>query len=85
MEEVELQVLGEGATNDSASNDDLHTRKEDRKVPVMIFVSAFFMIVASVLGTGILGLPVTVASSGLPPFLLSYSICLLMQVVHLLL
>eukprot|EP01102_Stenamoeba_stenopodia_P004652 TRINITY_DN14969_c0_g1_i1.p1 TRINITY_DN14969_c0_g1~~TRINITY_DN14969_c0_g1_i1.p1 ORF type:complete len:497 (-),score=67.93 TRINITY_DN14969_c0_g1_i1:95-1585(-) len=75
MEEIELQDEQPTGVGSSSSDDG----NKQTKVPIMIFVSAFFMIVASVLGTGILGLPVSVASSGLPPFIVSYSICLIMQ------
>jgi len=49
--------------------------------PRIAFVNAFFLVVASVLGTGILGLPVKLAQSGFYPFLASYFLCFIMQVM----
>lgn len=46
---------------------------------VWIFISCFFVTVASVLGTGILALPVKVGQSGFSPFLVTFSVCLVMQ------
>ena len=41
--------------------------------------STFFVSVAAILGTGILGLPVKLSRSGLAPFLLTFSGCFALQ------
>jgi preprotein translocase subunit SecY len=55
-----------------------------------VFIHFFFSLfsrrlcakqVASVLGTGILGLPIKLAKTGFTPFLFTYSVCLVMQVI----
>eukprot|EP01111_Echinosteliopsis_oligospora_P017740 TRINITY_DN7800_c0_g1_i1.p1 TRINITY_DN7800_c0_g1~~TRINITY_DN7800_c0_g1_i1.p1 ORF type:complete len:556 (-),score=87.90 TRINITY_DN7800_c0_g1_i1:22-1689(-) len=48
-----------------------------------LLMSVYFIVIASVLGTGILGLPVKLAHSGFLPFVASYSICFLMQLLVL--
>lgn len=45
------------------------------------YVGCFFVTIASVLGTGILGLPVKTANSGFYPFLLIFVIVLIMEEV----
>ncbi|KAL6073518.1 hypothetical protein QOT17_004822 [Balamuthia mandrillaris] len=47
------------------------------------FVTAFFVTVATVLGTGILGLPIRVADSGFTPMLLTYTWGVVMQALVL--
>ena len=42
--------------------------------------NCFFITVASILGTGILGLPVKLGKSGFWPFFALFVVCLLMQV-----
>jgi amino acid permease len=44
-----------------------------------LYASAFFVVIASVLGTGILGLPVELGLSGFWPFFATYSVCFVMQ------
>ncbi|GAA6110924.1 uncharacterized protein si:ch211-51h4.2 isoform X1 [Tachysurus ichikawai] len=44
-----------------------------------IYLQCYFLTVATILGTGILGLPVTIARAGLIPFLVSFLIGFLMQ------
>lgn len=39
-----------------------------------------FVSIASILGTGILGLPVTLSESGFQPFVISFLICYVIQV-----
>jgi len=46
----------------------------------MAYVNAFFFVMADVLGTGILGLPIKLAQCGFWPFLVTYSVGFLMQV-----
>ena len=46
---------------------------------IFIFISCFFVSVATILGTGILALPVKVAQSGFTPFVVSFFVCLIMQ------
>ena len=48
-----------------------------------IFLVAFFVVIASVLGTGILALPVRLAPSGFTPFVASYTLGLVMQLLVL--
>ncbi|KAK6478578.1 hypothetical protein HHUSO_G20921 [Huso huso] len=55
-------------------------RNQDRPWKLrFIYLQCYFVSVASILGTGILGLPVTIAHSGLQPFLVSFVIGFLMQ------
>jgi Tryptophan/tyrosine permease family len=48
-----------------------------------VYASAFFVVIASVLGTGILGLPVKLALSGFTPFVTTYTVCFFMQILVL--
>lgn len=48
---------------------------------IMLAISCFFIVVATVLGTGILALPVKVSASGFWPFFSSFFICLIAQVL----
>jgi hypothetical protein len=41
----------------------------------------YFVAIASILGTGILGLPVTLSESGFRPFVISFLICYFVQVL----
>ncbi|MGH0167373.1 UNVERIFIED_CONTAM: hypothetical protein FKN15_008167 [Acipenser sinensis] len=55
-------------------------RNQDRPWKLrFIYLQCYFVSVASILGTGILGLPVTIAHSGLQPFLVSFVIGFFMQ------
>eukprot|EP00741_Cyanophora_paradoxa_P013674 tig00020704_g13203.t1 len=49
--------------------------------PFSFYLGVFFMTIASVLGTGILGLPVKLSASGFSPFLVTFSVCLLVQLI----
>jgi amino acid permease len=55
-----------------------------QKTSTFAYINAFFLIIASVLGTGILGLPVKLSKSGFTPFVASYGFCFLMQVILIL-
>ncbi|XP_077988205.1 uncharacterized protein LOC144442704 [Glandiceps talaboti] len=44
-----------------------------------VYLQCYFVTIATILGTGILGLPVTLSSSGLYPFLVSFVIGYLIQ------
>jgi len=62
--------------------------KQQQQLPssrslIFLYAGAFFIVIASVLGTGILALPVKLSKSGFTPFLLSYSIGLVMQILVL--
>ncbi|GCB71188.1 hypothetical protein scyTo_0001485 [Scyliorhinus torazame] len=59
------------------------TRKnEDRPWKLrLIYLQCYFISIACILGTGILGLPGTVAHAGLQPFLVSFIIGFFMQVL----
>lgn len=46
---------------------------------VFVAISCFFITVASILGTGILALPVKLEKPGFFPFLTTFSICLIAQ------
>lgn len=93
-EQGEDGVLADNVTNDSgaklqmekailsASNDDGNAHESIGKrllSALWVFITCFFVTVASVLGTGILALPVKVGQSGFAPFLLTFSVCLVMQ------
>eukprot|EP01130_Rhizamoeba_saxonica_P017552 TRINITY_DN8535_c0_g1_i1.p1 TRINITY_DN8535_c0_g1~~TRINITY_DN8535_c0_g1_i1.p1 ORF type:complete len:508 (-),score=66.93 TRINITY_DN8535_c0_g1_i1:15-1538(-) len=52
---------------------------QQESTPKIVFFHAFFIVIASVLGSGILGLPVKLAKSGFTPFLLTYTICFFLQ------
>ena len=52
---------------------------EDGPVPKLIVVFAFALTVATILGTGILALPVKLSDSGFGPFMATFTVCLLMQ------
>ncbi|CAL1545531.1 unnamed protein product [Lymnaea stagnalis] len=41
---------------------------------IVIYLQAYFVTIATILGTGILGLPVTLTHSGFYPFLISFII-----------
>ncbi|XP_051768130.1 uncharacterized protein si:ch211-51h4.2 isoform X2 [Ctenopharyngodon idella] len=45
----------------------------------LIYLQCYFLTIATILGTGILGLPVTIARAGLVPFLISFLIGFLVQ------
>lgn len=47
----------------------------------LVLVQCYFITIACILGTGILGLPVTLAESGFSPFLVSFFFCFIMQVL----
>ncbi|KAK7486904.1 hypothetical protein BaRGS_00021875, partial [Batillaria attramentaria] len=53
----------------------------DRDSPAVAYLQAYFVTIATILGTGILGLPVTLTESGLYPFLISFLIDACMQSV----
>ncbi|KTG06646.1 hypothetical protein cypCar_00029963 [Cyprinus carpio] len=44
-----------------------------------IYLQCYFLTIATILGTGILGLPVTIARAGLVPFLISFLVGFLVQ------
>eukprot|EP01125_Pyxidicula_operculata_P018970 TRINITY_DN6825_c0_g1_i1.p1 TRINITY_DN6825_c0_g1~~TRINITY_DN6825_c0_g1_i1.p1 ORF type:complete len:585 (-),score=111.91 TRINITY_DN6825_c0_g1_i1:35-1789(-) len=50
----------------------------------IVFVNAYFIVVASILGTTTLEVPVSLAKSGFFPFLIEYTICLIVQCLVLL-
>ncbi|EGG22399.1 hypothetical protein DFA_04518 [Cavenderia fasciculata] len=54
---------------------------DTERTPVLVLVYLYFIVVASVLGTGILAIPVKLAESGFDPFLASYTLCYVMQVL----
>ncbi|XP_025079220.1 uncharacterized protein LOC112555176 isoform X2 [Pomacea canaliculata] len=49
------------------------------KSPAVVYMQAYFVTIATILGTGILGLPVTLTQSGLYPFLISFILDAVMQ------
>ncbi|XP_071949688.1 uncharacterized protein [Antedon mediterranea] len=51
---------------------------------IWIYVQCYFVTIASILGTGILGLPVTAGESGFTPFLVSFLLGYVMQALGLL-
>lgn len=71
----EGEVLGEGDFDIEV----LPPQKDRSGASVLVFVAAFFVTVATVLGTGILGLPVKLWKSGFTPFVATYSVCYVMQ------
>ncbi|XP_067944169.1 uncharacterized protein [Watersipora subatra] len=46
---------------------------------VFVYVQSYFLTIGFLLGTGVLGLPVTLAKSGLTPFLLSFTVVFAVQ------
>eukprot|EP01028_Stygiella_incarcerata_P010855 TRINITY_DN5875_c0_g1_i1.p1 TRINITY_DN5875_c0_g1~~TRINITY_DN5875_c0_g1_i1.p1 ORF type:complete len:601 (-),score=145.36 TRINITY_DN5875_c0_g1_i1:1619-3421(-) len=53
--------------------------KSELRDNVWVYLSAFFITIATILGTGILALPVKVAHCGFEPFLATFVVCLVMQ------
>ncbi|CAL8255756.1 unnamed protein product [Merluccius merluccius] len=47
--------------------------------PRLVYLQCYFLSIATILGTGILGLPVTIAHAGLLPFLITFLIGFLVQ------
>jgi hypothetical protein len=70
----------EGADTSNSGADNSSSSEEG--TALMTYAVAFFLVIASVLGSGILGLPVKLAESGFAPFLLTYSIGFVMQVLR---
>lgn len=66
---------------------DVHPDEPEPKEPscllqpsvCLVLVQCYFITIACILGTGILGLPVTLAESGFSPFLVSFFFCFIMQ------
>ncbi|KAF6021832.1 hypothetical protein EB796_019859 [Bugula neritina] len=52
---------------------------------ITVYLQCYFLTIAYMLGTGILGLPVTLARAGLTPFLLMLTICLIAQIISIIL
>ncbi|XP_014664999.1 PREDICTED: uncharacterized protein LOC106807225 [Priapulus caudatus] len=75
-EEILVEQLKETAFNRSSSS----AAGIDWKV-ILVYVQCYFVSIATILGTGILGLPVTLAHAGFYPFLLSFLTGFLMQVL----
>lgn len=55
------------------------TRKTGGKI--LVYLQCYFVTIATILGTGILGLPVTLSKSGIYPFLASFLFGALMQML----
>ncbi|GAM18964.1 hypothetical protein SAMD00019534_021390, partial [Acytostelium subglobosum LB1] len=55
----------------------------NEKTPFMALAYLYFITIASVLGLGILGLPVKLSQSGFTPFFGSYTVCFFMQLLSL--
>ncbi|XP_041352506.1 uncharacterized protein LOC121370986 isoform X2 [Gigantopelta aegis] len=55
--------------------------KHSRCPNLIIYLQCYFVTIATILGTGILGLPVTLTKSGLYPFLITFITSALMQVL----
>ncbi|KAF2071012.1 hypothetical protein CYY_007672 [Polysphondylium violaceum] len=53
------------------------------KTPLLTLAYLYFIVIASVLGTGILALPVKLAHSGFTPFVASYTLCYTMQLLSI--
>jgi len=53
------------------------------KTPLLTLAYLYFIVIASVLGTGILALPVKLAHSGFTPFVASYTLCYVMQLLSI--
>eukprot|EP00761_Pharyngomonas_kirbyi_P011512 gb/GECH01011537.1/.p1 GENE.gb/GECH01011537.1/~~gb/GECH01011537.1/.p1 ORF type:complete len:165 (+),score=29.18 gb/GECH01011537.1/:1-495(+) len=75
--------------HDNNNGDDIESASEEQIVveesresiwrEIFIFFSCFFLVIATVLGTGVLALPVKVYNSGFWPFFSTFAICLIMQ------
>mmetsp|Transcript_17787 Transcript_17787/g.45282 ORF Transcript_17787/g.45282 Transcript_17787/m.45282 type:complete len:655 (+) Transcript_17787:119-2083(+) len=79
---------GAGAEGDAANRDpgEMELRfevEQSEHTSWFVYAAAFFVVIASVLGTGILGLPVKLALGGFTPFVSTYTVCLFMQVLVL--
>ncbi|XP_070538677.1 uncharacterized protein [Ptychodera flava] len=64
--------------DDTASNRGTGKRCRGKSL-TFIYLNCYFVTIATILGTGILGLPVTLSSSGLYPFLVSFAIGYIIQ------
>ncbi|KAK1162621.1 hypothetical protein AOXY_G17518 [Acipenser oxyrinchus oxyrinchus] len=74
------QITPNSENNFTALSLKITRKNQDRPWKLrFIYLQCYFVSVASILGTGILGLPVTVAHSGLQPFLVSFVIGFFMQ------
>lgn len=58
-----------------------HHSHHRRTTSIFVFIGCFFVTVATILGTGILGLPVKSGPSGFTPFVSTFSVCLVMQIL----
>ncbi|XP_066504334.1 uncharacterized protein si:ch211-51h4.2 [Hoplias malabaricus] len=59
-------------STDTAVELKLAPRAADRAGARAVYLQCYFLTIATILGTGILGLPVTIAQAGLIPFLVSF-------------
>ena len=57
---------------------------EQQYSPTLIFLISYFVTIATILGTGILGLPVKLTYAGFGPFVTTFTICVVMQVRYIL-
>ncbi|EGC30319.1 hypothetical protein DICPUDRAFT_6061, partial [Dictyostelium purpureum] len=55
----------------------------NKRTPFLVLAYLYFIVIASVLGTGILGLPVKLSHSGFKPFVASYTLCFFMQLLSI--
>ncbi|XP_063058159.1 uncharacterized protein si:ch211-51h4.2 [Engraulis encrasicolus] len=69
-------------TDNNATSVSFKTTRKNQDRPWrlrFIYLQCYFLSIATILGTGILGLPVTIAQAGLLPFLVSFIIGFFMQ------
>ncbi|KAM9944214.1 hypothetical protein ACTFIT_008802 [Dictyostelium discoideum] len=69
--------------NNNDSDNDKNMNEENKKTPFLVMAYLYFIVIASVLGTGILGLPVKLSQSGFTPFVSSYTLCFFMQLISM--
>lgn len=78
--EEEEEEAGRGGTSKPEGDGAVLLRPADsQRTPVAVFLGSFFATVATILGTGILALPVKLSRCGFAPFLLEFTLALLAQ------
>jgi len=69
------------STTSSSSSAHLpHVHTHTQSTHPLTYAAVFFIVIASVLGSGILGLPVKLAEAGFTPFVVTYTLGFVMQV-----
>eukprot|EP01135_Chromosphaera_perkinsii_P000491 Nk52_evm45s96 gene=Nk52_evmTU45s96 len=66
-------------TEDAVEGQEMVMEMEEQYSPMLIFCISYFVTIATILGTGILGLPVKLTYAGFGPFVTTFSVCVVMQ------